>query len=98
METINSVLYKLQQTPVTNVDIDSGTIDGVTIGSGTINNVVIGGTTPAAGSFSTLKLATSTPASASATGVAGTIAWDAGFIYVCTATNTWERVAIASWT
>lgn len=41
--------------------------------------------------------ATSTPASASATGVAGTWAWDASFIYICTATNTWKRVAIATW-
>jgi hypothetical protein len=42
-------------------------------------------------------LTPSTPASASATGVAGTIAADTGFIYVCTATNTWKRVAIATW-
>lgn len=41
--------------------------------------------------------ATSTPASAAATGVAGTIAWDSSFIYVCTATNTWKRAAIATW-
>jgi hypothetical protein len=38
-----------------------------------------------------------TPASAAATGKAGSICWDASYIYVCTATNTWERVAIASW-
>jgi len=44
-----------------------------------------------------LIVATSTPASASATGTAGTIAWDTGYIYICTATNTWERVAIATW-
>jgi hypothetical protein len=23
--------------------------------------------------------------------------WDADYIYVCTATNTWKRVAIATW-
>jgi hypothetical protein len=40
---------------------------------------------------------TKTPASASATGTAGTIAWDASYIYVCTATDTWKRVAIATW-
>lgn len=39
----------------------------------------------------------STPASATATGVAGTITWDADYIYVCTAANTWKRVAIATW-
>jgi hypothetical protein len=38
-----------------------------------------------------------TPASAAATGTAGTIAWDSSYIYVCTATNTWKRVAIATW-
>ena len=38
-----------------------------------------------------------TPASAAAAGVVGTIAWDASYMYVCTATNTWKRVAIATW-
>jgi len=38
-----------------------------------------------------------TPASASATGTVGTMSWDASYIYICTATNTWKRVAIATW-
>lgn len=38
-----------------------------------------------------------TPATAGATGDAGQIAWDSGFVYVCVATNTWKRVAIATW-
>lgn len=38
-----------------------------------------------------------TPASAAATGQVGQIAWDASYIYVCVATNTWKRVAIATW-
>ena len=38
-----------------------------------------------------------TPASATATGTAGTVCWDASYIYVCTATNTWKRVAISTW-
>lgn len=38
-----------------------------------------------------------TPASAAAAGAAGTVVWDSGFIYVCVATNTWKRVAIATW-
>jgi hypothetical protein len=37
------------------------------------------------------------PASASATGSEGQVSWDASYIYVCTATNTWKRVAIATW-
>lgn len=44
-----------------------------------------------------IVVATQTPASASATGTAGTIAWDASYIYICTATDTWKRVAIATW-
>jgi len=38
-----------------------------------------------------------TPASATATGTAGTVVWDASYIYVCTATNTWKRAAITTW-
>jgi hypothetical protein len=38
-----------------------------------------------------------TPVSASATGAAGEICWDSNYIYVCTATNTWKRTAIATW-
>ena len=38
-----------------------------------------------------------TPASATATGNQGEIAWDASYLYVCTATNTWKRAALASW-
>lgn len=37
------------------------------------------------------------PASAGATGTAGQIKIDADYIYICTATNTWKRVAIATW-
>lgn len=44
-----------------------------------------------------LNIPTGTPASAAAAGVAGDHCWDADFIYVCTATNTWKRVAIATW-
>jgi hypothetical protein len=37
------------------------------------------------------------PANASATGTLGEIRLDASYIYICTATNTWKRVAIATW-
>lgn len=37
------------------------------------------------------------PASAGSNGVAGTVVYDAGFIYVCVDTNTWKRVAITTW-
>jgi len=47
---------------------------------------------------STMRLGTSrTPASAGATGNVGEICWDANHIYVCIATNTWRRIAHATW-
>lgn len=42
-------------------------------------------------------LPTGTPASAAATGTTGQFCWDANYLYICTATNTWKRVAIATW-
>lgn len=44
-----------------------------------------------------LRALNTAPASATATGTTGEIRIDANFIYVCTATNTWKRVAIATW-
>lgn len=38
-----------------------------------------------------------TPSSATDAGDAGTIKWDADYIYVCTATNTWKRAALSTW-
>lgn len=38
-----------------------------------------------------------TPSSASDTGVKGQIAWDSNYIYICSDTDTWKRVAIATW-
>lgn len=37
------------------------------------------------------------PASATAQGEVGDLAADGSFLYVCTAQNTWLRVAIATW-
>lgn len=37
----------------------------------------------------------STPSSSSATCTTGAIEWDAGYIYVCTTTDTWKRSALA---
>jgi hypothetical protein len=45
-----------------------------------------------------IRIATAkTPSSASDTGTTGEICWDANYIYVCTATNTWKRTAISTW-
>ena len=39
----------------------------------------------------------SAPATASSTGTAGDIRYDASYIYICTATDTWKRAAISTW-
>lgn len=44
-----------------------------------------------------LGSAATTPASAAAAGTAGAFAWDADYIYICVATNTWKRAALATW-
>ena len=49
------------------------------------------------GRFNEIILTGTVPSSITANGVAGQMAVDADYIYVCTATNTWKRVAIASW-
>jgi hypothetical protein len=46
----------------------------------------------------TVRLRTArTPASAGASGNQGEICWDASYLYVCVATNTWKRAALTSW-
>ncbi len=60
----------------------------------TTNNVSIANTLSIAQLIFT---ASNPPATAASSGVAGTIAWDSSYIYVCVATNTWKRVAIATW-
>lgn len=44
-----------------------------------------------------LLIATKTPSSATDSGTTGQIAWDGAYFYMCTATNTWRRVAHATW-
>ena len=54
----------------------------------------LGGIIAASHSVSALN---SAPATAASTGTLGEIRYTADYIYVCTATNTWKRTAIATW-
>ena len=60
----------------------------------TAGNILALGTV--AGSFLATDSA-GAPLSASATGTTGSIVADANYIYVCTATDTWKRAALATW-
>ncbi len=67
----------------------SATLDTVClVGSVTTTGITVGGD---------LILGGDVPASAADTGTAGTIIADEDYIYICTATDTWKRVAIATW-
>ena len=63
-------------------------------------SVLFNGNTTVAGSITSASLnivaLNAAPASASATGTIGEIKFTADHIYVCVATNTWKRVAIAT--
>jgi len=71
---------------------------GTTVSTG---NIGIGATDPTAKldiNSDILRLRTAkTPASAGATGNQGDICWDADYIYVCVATNTWKRAILSTW-
>lgn len=60
----------------------------------TTNNVSIANTLSVANFKFT---ASNPPTNANDPGVAGTVTWDSNYIYVCVATNTWKRAALATW-
>lgn len=49
------------------------------------------------GAFVRISMQVAAPGSATASGEAGQWAYDADYIYICTAADTWKRVAIATW-
>lgn len=75
--------------------------DGTNLMSLTVTGLVLGTTSPTAMldvNSTKIRLRTAnTPASATAAGNQGDICWDANYVYVCVATNTWKRSALASW-
>lgn len=67
--------------------------DGKAAPSGTI----VGTTDTQTLSGKKIRLVAEAPVAANSTGVAGTVTWASGFVYVCVATDTWQRAAIATW-
>jgi hypothetical protein len=64
--------------------------------SGTISNAAATLTSSLLSIEGHLNAPLATPASSSAAGTAGTVQWDANYVYVCTATNTWKRAALST--
>jgi hypothetical protein len=77
--------------------IDSTGTSPVTVQLGHFNGMSLSLFNSPVSTPSLYETATHTPSSASDVGVAGQIAWDSSFIYICIATNTWKRVGIATW-
>ncbi len=74
--------------------IDFNPSNGGVVVSVTSTGAAVTGTISATG---TITVGSSPPANAGAAGTAGTITWDADYLYICVAANTWKRVAIATW-
>ena len=60
------------------------------------SNFRIASATPATASANGMLPATATPASSAAACQTGQIEFDASYLYACTATNTWKRAAWSS--
>jgi hypothetical protein len=95
----NSFTTKNNQVVLGNSSIVETILRGTTLVDGGVTNAVdsliVGGPTKCT-QYKLTALNTA-PASATAAGTLGDIRITAGFIYVCTATNTWVRAALATW-
>ena len=75
-------------------------IGTTTIGLGSNTTVIGNSSTTITGLYGNIRLVSgmgTAPASSTAAGTTGDIVVTAGFIYVCTATNTWVRTALTTW-
>lgn len=89
----------------TNVISGTTTISGPTTLSGTTTvtgpTIITSSTTISSPGFMTFNtrpvLSSLPPTTATSTGVAGQIAWDSNYVYVCVATDTWKRSPISTW-
>lgn len=70
-----------------------GTLKDQTVSANTLTN---GAVTDAA-AFNDTTEWVAVPATAASAGLAGQKAYDATYLYVCTAPNTWQRTALSSW-
>ena len=97
-----SQFLSLNPTPATLTVTGNASIGGtLTLGSTSISTSgITTGTILSTGTVAASFLATDpsgAPASSSAAGILGSIVADADYIYVCTATDTWKRAALATW-
>lgn len=73
---------------------DSGVAQG---GAVTWNNAMAVDLTDGTVTTDIFVVGSNPPASTGSTGTAGTITYDASYIYVCVANNSWKRAALSTW-
>lgn len=78
------------------LSLSSGTLAVTGLGTMASQNASAVSITGGNAALTSFSLASTTPASSSATCSAGQISWDASYLYVCTATNTWKRSALST--
>lgn len=66
-------------------------VNGIVVGTWASTGLAVTGTTTTSGAL--IMSTTETPTGAG-TGVAGQFAWDTNYLYICTATNDWRRIAL----
>ena len=77
-------------------NLSTGSIAASDLASGASMNNVLAYNGTGLSWISNLHLV-SPPASSSAAGSSGDVAYDSNFLYICVATNTWERTALSIW-
>lgn len=81
------------------MEVGSATFSQATIDTFFSLSITCTGNAEVQGAFKAvgrIQMQGSPPANSTATGLAGQIAVDANYIYVCTASNTWKRVALSA--
>lgn len=95
--TASAKLHVISTTEQFRVGYDASNYYNATVSSAGLVTLAATGSSAGFNFSSRVLIPTATPSSATDTGTTGHIAWDSSFIYVCTGTDTWKRVAIASW-
>ena len=80
------------------VTVNNSNVAMVASGSNVVTVTSLGISVTGAVSATNLFQSPLTTMTSSSLGTPGQIAWDANYIYVCTATNTWKRIALVAGT
>jgi hypothetical protein len=91
---VDAVGFIFTQLTTTQINSFSGTaVEGTVIYDVTKHRLVV----KTSSTVESITTSVAVPSTATSTGTPGQIAADASWVYVCTATDTWKRAAIASW-